>query len=351
MSNPNKEKQNILYHFLISPRFRIWRHVLLLLSITFIAINGILGTFGENLSILGDKIYWIIFSSLCLDLIVIYFNLYVLVPKLLLKSKYLQYIVALSILVSIFIFINFSCEYCIFKQESISFGESSTFYSKTNLMYESIYSFVIYVILIVSISTTVLFKNWLINVQRVSQLESEDLRSQLENMKEKVSPSFLSRILKRSASLAIPLPQESSAMLVKLSKILRYQLYDCSRDKVLLSSEIVFLTNYLNLEKDYFGNFDFVINKTGDMTHIFIPPLLFLPFVQKSIMQMQEHNNQSTLNFHFLVEKDQLQFICINNEVHKINYLDINHRLELLYHDQYSIKVKEERELTIQIKI
>lgn len=351
MLDLNKEKQNPLYHFLISPRFRIWRHVLLILCITVIAVNGALGTFGENLSVLENKIYWIILFSLLLDLIVIYFNLYFLVPRLLLKSKYLQYIAALSILVFIYIFINFSSEYYIFKHENISFGDSSTFYSKTNLMYESIYSFVIYAILIVSISTTILFKSWLINAQRVSQLESEDLRSQLENMKEKVSPSFLSRILKKSASLAVSAPQEASAMLVKLSKILRYQLYDCSRDKVLLSSEIVFLTNYLNLEKNYFGNFDFVIKKTGDMTHIFIPPLLFLPFIQKSIMQIQEHNNQSVLNFHFLVEKDQLQFICINNGVHNINYLDISHRLELLYHNQYSIEVKEERELTIQIKI
>jgi len=185
----------------------------------------------------------------------------------------------------------------------------------------------------------------------VNQLETEDLRSQLENMKEKVSPSFLSRILKKSSLLALSSPQKASAMLVKLSKILRYQLYDCNRDKVLLSSEIVFLTNYLDLEKVCFDNLNFIISKNGDITHVFIPPLLFLPFIQKSILQIQEQNHQLFLRLHFQVENNHLQFVCANNSIHKINYSDITHRLELLYHNQYSINIKDDRELIIQIKI
>lgn len=351
-SNPqNKKKYSLLSDFLVNKKFRIWRHILLILAIAIIVMNGTFGTFGGSYAILGYKIYWIMLASLCLDLIVIYFNLYILVPKLLLKSKYLQYIVALFILVSIFLLINFSCEYYISKYEKIVFGASSAFYSETNLIVEILNSFVIYTILIVSISMTVLFRSWRINVQRIDQLETEDLRSQLENMKEKVSPSFLSRILKKSASLAIPAPQEASTMLVTLSKILRYQLYDCSRDKVLLSSEIIFLTNYLNLEKIYFVNFDFAISKNGDMTHVFIPPLLFLPFIQKSIMQVQEQNLQLFLKLDFEVGNDHLQFVCANNGIDKINYSDVSHRLELLYHNQYSIEVKNERELIIQIKI
>lgn len=351
MLKSNKGKYSFLSDFLIKKRFRIWRHVLLILAIAIIAMNSTFGTFGESYSILGNKIYWLVLFSLILDLTVIYFNLYILVPKLLLKSKYLQYIVALSILITIFIVINLGFEYYIFKHENIVFRSSSAFYSDINLIAESLNSFVIYGIWIVGVSMSVLFKSWLMNMQRVNQLETEDLRSQLESMKEKVSPSFLSRILKKSASLAISAPQEASIMLLKLSKILRYQLYDCSRDKVLLSSEIIFLTNYLNLEKNYFGNFDFVINKSGDMAHVFIPPLLFLPFIQKSIMPIQEQNNQLVLQLHFLVENNQLQFTCISNRVENINYSDISHRLELLYHNKYSIKVKKERELAIQINI
>ena len=350
MSKSKKKEHNLLSNLLISKRFRIWRHILLILIITLVATNGVLSVFGENYSILGGKIYWIILLSLILDLVIIYFNLYVLVPRLLLKGKYLQYIIVLFASVFTFILINMGGEYYIFTHKHILFGEFSPFYSKVNLITEFFTSFVIYMILIVSISMTRLFENWLINVHRVSQLELTDLRSQLEDMKEKVSPSFLSRILKRTAFLAVSEPQESSDMLLKLSKILRYQLYDCSRDKVLLNSEIVFLANYLNLEKSYFKNFDFEISKNGDLAHFFIPPLLFLPFIQESILHIQEQNEKLILKLYFGVEDKQLQFI-LDNGTGKINYSDTSHRLELLYHDQYSINIKEDRELIIQIKI
>ena len=345
-----QERQHLIYDFLLGMRFRIWRHILLILVIAFVATSGVLSVFGESYPILGSKIYCILLLSLVLDLVIIYFNLYILVPRLLLKGKYLQYILVLFVSVFIFLLINMGGEYCIFKHENIIFEESSPFYSKVNLIIEFLTSFVTYTILIVSISMTRLFENWLINVQRVSQLEVKDLRSQLEDMKEKVSPSFLSRILKRTASLAVSEPQESSDMLLKLSKILRYQLYDCSRDKVLLSSEIIFLTNYLNLEKAYFNNFDFEIDKNGDISHVFIPALLFLPFIQESILHIQKQNKKPILKLYFGAENGELEFTLDNGTVYT-NYSDTSHRLELLYPNQYSFKVKEGEKLSIQIKI
>lgn len=347
----NKEKYSFLPDLLTKKRFEIWRHIFLILSIAIIEINSTLITYGKNYSILENKIYWIILFSLILDMTIIYFNLYIIVPKLLLKSKYLQYTVTLLILITFSIVTNLGFEYFIFKPKNTIFDSSLNSYSEINLIIELVRSFLISGIYIVGISMSVLFKSWLMNIQRMNQLETEDLRSQLERMKEKVSPSFLSRILKKSASLAISAPEESSAMLLNLSKILRYQLYDCGRDKVLLSSEIVFLTNYLSLEKNYLENFDFIINKNGDMTHLFIPPLLFLPFIQQSIISNHELNNKLILQLSFLVENNLLQFSCISNNVENINYSQVNHRLELLYHNKYSIKIQNEKELTIQIAI
>lgn len=346
-----RQNQSFIYNFLAKKEFRVWRHILLIIVIAIIAVNAVFISFEEYFSILQYKIYWIILLSLVLDLMIIYFNLYFLVPNLLLKNKYLQYIIGLFILVSIYQYVSLGCQYYILKHENIPFEESSIFYSKSNLIKEFIFSFFIYTILIISVSVTVLFKSLLINAEHVNKLETEDLRSQLENMKEKVSPSFLSRILKKSSTLAIATPKEASSMLVKLSKILRYQLYDCNRDKVLLSSEIMFLANYLNLEKAYYRNFDFSIEKSEDLTHLFIPPLLFLPFIQRYIAQMLYHSNQLFIKLYFSVEDDKLKFCCINNQGYNINYSDVNHRLELLYNNQYSINIKEDKELTIIIKI
>lgn len=346
-----QQKQYFLYDFLIRKKFRIWRHILLVLIIGTIVIKGVLSSLGENSLLMGNKIYLIMLFSFILDLTVIYFNLYILVPRILLKNRYVQYIVALIILILIFLLINFSSEYYIFKYENNPFGESSAFYPTNNLIAEIINSFTSYITLIVSISTTILFKSWLANVQRISQLETNDLHTQLESMKEKVSPSFLSRMLKKSASLALSEPQESSYILLILSKILRYQLYDCNREKVLLGSEIVFLTNYLNLEKIYFENLDFVIDKKGDMSHIFVYPLLFLPIIQNLIVQIQDPKKQFIVEIYFAAENSQLQFVCRSNGIDKINYSDISHRFKLLYSNQYSLEMRGGNELSIQFEI
>jgi LytS/YehU family sensor histidine kinase len=50
---------------------------------------------------------------------------------------------------------------------------------------------------------------------------------------------------------------------VQLSEVLRYQLYDCNREVVLLNAEIQFIANYLQIEKLYDGNMDFKMKAEG----------------------------------------------------------------------------------------
>ena len=94
---------------------------------------------------------------------------------------------------------------------------------------------------------TLLLKEWMIENQRVSQMEKAHVLSEVEQLKEQVSPELLFKTLHHSGELTLTEPEKASKMLMKLSQLLRYQLYDCSRQKVLLSSEIAFLTNYLTL--------------------------------------------------------------------------------------------------------
>ena len=74
-------------------------------------------------------------------------------------------------------------------------------------------------------------------------------------------------------------PKKASQVLMKLSDLLRYQLYDSSRDNVLLTSEIHFLEDFLNLEKVRRDNFNFLISKEGELSGEQVPPLLFISFI------------------------------------------------------------------------
>ncbi|MFR9261450.1 MAG: histidine kinase [Bacteroides cellulosilyticus] len=125
---------------------------------------------------------------------------------------------------------------------------------------------------------TVLLRLWILENQRVMQLEKIRLQSEIEHLKEQISPSMLFRVLHYSGEQALVNPGKASKMLMKLSQILRYQLYDCNREKVLLNTEIKFLTNYLELEQLVSGKFDFHMNASGETGRTFCIPIAFHPF-------------------------------------------------------------------------
>ncbi|WP_254500443.1 histidine kinase, partial [Salmonella enterica] len=77
----------------------------------------------------------------------------------------------------------------------------------------------------------------------------------MDFLKSQVNPHFLFNMLNNSQVLIQTDPEKASEILLKLSDLLRYQLYDSSRQKVLLNADIRFLMHFLSLEKirrDYF---------------------------------------------------------------------------------------------------
>lgn len=352
MAEPNKYK--FWYSILTHPKCRIWRHLLLVFIIAVIAINETASLFGENMEIVGNLIWIPFVLTFVVDMAAVYFNLYFLVPRLLLRSKYIQYIGALCLSISVYILCDLAIEYCLYELWNIPLSTSSAWYSKENFIADFLSVFVTCVIFMAGLSMTILFKNLLINKQVFDSLETKKVRSELDGLKEQVSPIFLSKILKRASILAETIPEESSSMLLKLSKILRYQLYDCGRDKVLLLSEIEFLTNYLGLEKDYYTNFDYKITKDERLSQVFIPPLLFLPFIQQAIKCIEDKNvSSSMLHISFAENNNQLQFGCTSEDIiwRNSDCANLSHRLTLLYNNRYSISATSENDLTIQIEM
>ena len=189
---------------------------------------------------------------------------------------------------------------------------------------------------------TLLLKEWMIENQRVSQMEKAHVLSEVEQLKEQVSPELLFKTLHHSGELTLTEPEKASKMLMKLSQLLRYQLYDCSRQKVLLSSEIAFLTNYLTLEQSSLPQFRYQFTSEGEVNRMLVPPLLFIPFVQH-IMELT-HEQQIllpvSLDIHLKAEKATIVFTCmcpqLNLSVNR-GLERIRQRLDLLYGDRYGL--------------
>lgn len=332
-------KTTFLYRFLTDSKYRILRHVLLIIFVLLIiSFNQTYITYQPNREILGSKIYLLALGTAIVYVTVVYLNLYTLVPKLLLKKKYFSYIVILSALVLLLITSMNAQEYMVYTFLNIPHVRSS-YFNYVSLL-NDISNFTINMLCISGGSMIILLKYWMENEQVVNQLQNEQIQSEVEQLKDQINPQFLFNILNRASDLTKTNPQLASDMLLKLSHLLRYQLYDCSRDQVLLSSEITFLTNYLDLEKLYFDKFNYSISSQGDIHRVFVSPMLFTPFIQNTINQIQTHNRESVIDIHF---KSDDRVVCFTYQPDNYNspkdseLSAIKQRLDLLYEDKYTL--------------
>ena len=212
------------------------------------------------------------------------------------------------------------------------------------MLMDYISSFILTMLCTIGGTMTVLLKEWMTDHQRVSQMEKACMLSEMEQLKEQVSPELLFKTLHRSGELTLNEPDKASKMLMKLSQLLRYQLYDCNRQKVLLSGEIAFLTNYLTLEQNSLTQFSYELTSEGEVQRMLIPPLLFIPFVQYVVKLIHELRLSIPvyLKIHLKVEKNTVAFTCScpDLDLSTDKGLErIRQRLDILYDHRYELSL------------
>lgn len=337
-------KQTFLYQFLVSSRYRIARHILLLVAVAAVSLNQNVYTYGARVELLDNYVYLAGFSTLISYVIVGYLHLYLLVPRLLLKKRYLTYIIYSASSILLLILIRYVQEYWIFTSSGIPPIRSSYFNMVSIL--DSLSDFMLNMICITGISMTVLLRHWMIENQRVNLLEKKQIQSEVDNLKEQVNPSLLFNTLNRTAVLSKSEPEKAADMVLRLSLLLRYQLYDGARDKVLLNSEITFLNNYLALEKFYSDSFDYRIVSETELTGVLIPPLLLVPIIQYALKRTGKQTSRPSILLQASREGQQISIICRFDETDTpaIQELDgLKARLNLLYPGNYSLSATQDK--------
>lgn len=144
-----------------------------------------------------------------------------------------------------------------------------------------------------------LFQRWVFDSCRINEMEKRRLQSELDQLKNQINPHFLFNMLNNASVLTHKDPEKASQVLMKLSDLLRYQLYDSMRDKVLLTSDIHFLTNLLELEKIRRDRFEYMVSREGNISSIMIPPFLFVIFVENAVKHNLDAYNASFVQLFF----------------------------------------------------
>src|SRR5258705_6823084 len=134
--------------------------------------------------------------------------------------------------------------------------------------------------------------------------------------------------------------------------MLRYQLYECNDDKILIEKEISYLQDYVDLQKlrrEAYDEVEFTYSE--NVKGFSIEPLLLMPFVENSFKHLSHFSSgrknlvkinahRSNGEFHFNVA-NTIEYTSTKEPVGGIGLRNVKRRLELLYNGRHELNIKE----------
>ena len=178
----------------------------------------------------------------------------------------------------------------------------------------------------------------------------EKQEAELNYLKSQTNPHFLFNTLNNIYSLARDKNNLAPESILRLSKILRFMLYETSGEYIAIEDELKIISDYIALEKLRYDeslhvNFNYDLE---DMKQA-IPPLLLIPLVENAFKHgVSETRDRPFVDIHLSVNKRQLAFIVKNSSEafaaetvvkENIGLSNLRRQLELLYKD-YNLTVQ-----------
>ncbi len=272
-----------------------------------------------------------------------YVNMYWLVPAYLFKSKFRRYLLGLILMLASFSLLIGYISYLM--------HDLKTRYAPLQLFDPKPAMYFAFALVFVGASSAIkLFQRWISDTREIAELTDISIRAELEQLKNQVNPHFLFNMLNNANVLIVSDPKKASQVLMSLSDLLRYQLYDSARPEVLLSADISFLKDCLELENIRRDHFDFSVTTSGEVHGIVIPPFLFISFVENAIKHSLDPDHISFVKVNFQLIEKQLTFTCVNskpaveltnNIPGGIGLANIKRRLELLFGNHHELNIAE----------
>ncbi len=201
-------------------------------------------------------------------------------------------------------------------------------------------------------------KYWYLKDQRNLQLQKENSDAQLQLLTAQVHPHFLFNTLNNIFSKTQTESPDGSKMIMGLSDMLRYILYEGQKPLVPLKQELSMITEYIALEKIRYGNKLDVHMLIPDRTYdIYIAPLLLLPFIENCFKHGASNMLQNPwINLTVEMKGTQLVMKLMNGKMalnadpnpgKGIGINNVRQRLELLYKDKYDLQIREDEEVFV----
>jgi sensor histidine kinase YesM len=272
------------------------------------------------------------FISYALLLVFFYLHFFILIPQFYFKEKKLSYIVAVVLSYAAVAYLPLPLIHL-----SYAFYGSNFPYYLGHSLFKFLSVFIFSLMIKIN--------------NKLKQAEKDKLNAELSFLKAQVNPHFLFNTLNSIYSLAITeKAKETSAGIIKLSGMMRYISSATEKDMVVLSKELNYITNYIELQKKRFGHtvkITYSIN--GDAEGKEIVPLILISFVENAFKHGINSEEDSVIEIHIHIKDTTLELNVFNNKVNVLHeeelasglgIVNTKNRLQLVYPDKHTLKIE-----------
>jgi sensor histidine kinase YesM len=191
-------------------------------------------------------------------------------------------------------------------------------------------------------------------------------KSELQLLQSQLSPHFLFNTLNNLYGISLSEPDKTPGMLLKLSELLRYSVYDAKDDFVPLKEELNYLKNYIEFEKIRIGDrLDLKVDiESFNVENIRIAPMLLVVFVENAFKHAKNNlNNNIQIEISMKLWINQILFAVKNSHkdpgtpdvMNKHSGFGLQSsikRLELLYPNAHDLKIeKDEDSFSVMLRV
>ena len=246
-----------------------------------------------------------------IHMILCYLNIFVLMPQLVFKKKYILYITIILAAIFLMVILKFNLTYYLVSHDVWPEGPTKI----DNLTLNYIVDMMIGELYVVTFVTAIKITfDFIKEHKRVADLEKANLETELLFLKTQISPHFFFNTLNNINSLAIVKSNKTSKLILKLSELMRYLLYETKHKRQTLENEILCIQNYLDLEKvRHNDSLEVNMSISGDIENKEIAPILLLSFVENAFKHGANTNiGNVKIDINFTVKDDFLYFTISN---------------------------------------
>jgi sensor histidine kinase YesM len=285
----------------------------------------------------------------------VYFNMYYLMPRYLLQKRYLEFFVYLLLLMGAigalmqFVLLPFLIHpiFC------------PTTCTEDNLTFYRFIKNIVNINYVVAITAVIaLLKNWYSHQQAAQSLTQDKLEAELKVLKAQIHPHFLFNTLNSLYALTLKKSDNAPEMVLKLSSLMDYMLYEANAARVPLQKELDYIKNYVALERMRYGDrVDVRFTETGNMARRQIAPMILLPFVENAFKHgVSTETKNAWVRIDVKVTEERLVLLVENckcgdrasnssrDMASGIGLKNLQRRLELLYEGRYVLEIEDEPE-------